>query len=266
MRRSLQVQKIPHEFVRRVFPHLFRSAGLLDDSFVDDDHSIGNLEGLVLVVGHKDGGEADPFVEFPEPAAEVFAHLGIQRAERLVEQEHFGLDGEGSRKGDPLALAAGELRGKALFEPVELDGREEFLDPGADRRFRRPLLPRQNPQREGDVFKNIHVREEGVGLKNEARLALVGGEPRDIAVLKQHRSLRLRKLQPGDHAEQGGFSRTAGAEQGDQLAGLDLDAHVVERGVAGKPLGDVMDSYAHGKVAVVRVASTARRRAIPSRS
>ena len=196
-------------------------------------------------MGHEDRGEADPLVKFPEPTAEVFAHLGIQSAERLVEQQHFRLDGQRSRKGHPLALAAGELGGKPFFEPVELDGCEKLLDAGADRRFRRPLLPRQNPQREGDVFEDIHMREESVGLENEACLAFVGGELRDIAVLEQHRSLRLRKFQPGDHAEQGGFSRSAWAEQGDQFAGLYLDAHVVERGIARVSLGDVMDSYAH---------------------
>ena len=127
IRQDLQVQEIAHEFVRRIFADFFRRAGLLDDAFVDDDHAVSDLEGLVLIMGHEDRGEADPLVKFPEPAAEVFAHLGIQRAERFVEQQHFRLDGQRSRKGHPLALAAGELGRLAVSQAIKSHQMEQLI-------------------------------------------------------------------------------------------------------------------------------------------
>ena len=38
------------------------------------------------------------------------AELEVERAERLVEQQHGGLVDQGAREGHPLLLAAGELR------------------------------------------------------------------------------------------------------------------------------------------------------------
>ena len=38
---------------------------------------------------------------------------------------------------------------------------------------------------------------------------------------------RIRKLDAGDHAQQGGASGTPQGPYGDHLAGLDLEAHIV---------------------------------------
>ncbi len=46
------------------------------------DDLVGDLERLLLVVGHEDGGQADLVVELAQPAAELLADLGIERAER----------------------------------------------------------------------------------------------------------------------------------------------------------------------------------------
>ncbi len=41
--------------------------------------------------------------------AELRAHLRVECAEGLVEQQHLGLDGQGAGEGHALALAAREL-------------------------------------------------------------------------------------------------------------------------------------------------------------
>ena len=53
----------------------------------------------------------DLVVQAAQPLAQLGAHLGVERAERLVEQQHARLDGERARERHPLALAAGELVG-----------------------------------------------------------------------------------------------------------------------------------------------------------
>ena len=97
------------------------------------------LERLLLVVGDERGGVAGAVMDFAQPAAEVAAHLGVERAERLVEQQHPRLDGERARQRDALALAARKLGGTALAKAAELHKIEKVSDAAVDltRRSRR---------------------------------------------------------------------------------------------------------------------------------
>ena len=78
-------------------------------------------------------------VQLAQPAAQFLAHLGVERAERFVEQQHARLDRQRARQGDALALAAGQLRRIAVGEPVELHQLQQLLHLLADLRFGRPL-------------------------------------------------------------------------------------------------------------------------------
>ncbi len=62
-----------------------------------------------------------------QPSPQFLAHLGVERAERLVEQQHLGLDRERARQRDALALAAGKLRGIAIGQKVELHQLEQLV-------------------------------------------------------------------------------------------------------------------------------------------
>ena len=55
-----------------------------------------------------------------QPAAQFLAHLGVQRAEWLIEQQHLGLHCQRAGQGNALALATGELFGVTVREPVQL--------------------------------------------------------------------------------------------------------------------------------------------------
>jgi len=72
-------------------------------------------------VRHEDGGDFLHLVELAQPAAQVAADHGVERAERLVEQQDSRLAGEGAGQCDTLALAAGELGGVAAGERFKLD-------------------------------------------------------------------------------------------------------------------------------------------------
>ncbi|MNW06767.1 hypothetical protein D3C71_2032310 [compost metagenome] len=48
-------------------------------------------------------------VQAAQPAAQLLAHLGVQGAKRLVQQQHLGLDGQGPGQRDTLALATRQL-------------------------------------------------------------------------------------------------------------------------------------------------------------
>ena len=74
---------------------------------------------LVLVVRHEQGGDAELLLQPADLVAQLHPHLGVERGQRLVEQQHRG--GQGQRPGerDPLLLAAGEL----VRVPLALVGR-----------------------------------------------------------------------------------------------------------------------------------------------
>ena len=59
----------------------------------------------------------------------MLAQLGVEGAERLVEQQHLRLQDECPGEGDPLLLAAGQLRRPALLEPAEADQLDRLADP-----------------------------------------------------------------------------------------------------------------------------------------
>ena len=59
---------------------------------------------------------------------QVLAQAGVERAERLVEQQHARAQHERARERDALLLAARELAGLALLVAGELHQRERLAD------------------------------------------------------------------------------------------------------------------------------------------
>jgi hypothetical protein len=88
-------------------------ADLLDAGVVHDDDAIGHFQGFLLVVGDEDARDVQLLMQLPQPAPQFEAHFGIERPERLVEQQHLRLDGECPGQRDALPLTAAELAGIA---------------------------------------------------------------------------------------------------------------------------------------------------------
>ena len=102
-------QKSIHKGTGRVFPHVLWRTHLFDFSFVHHHHPIGHFQGFFLVVGDENRGHVQVVVQAAQPAAQLFAHLGVQGTKRLVEQQHFGFDRQGAGQGNALALPTREL-------------------------------------------------------------------------------------------------------------------------------------------------------------
>src|SRR5262249_62035226 len=92
-------------------------------------------------------------VQAAEPLAELLAHLRVERAEGLVEQEHLRLGGERARERDALALPARELRRHRALVAVELDQTEELVHAVADLGLRSVA----HAEPEADVGEDRHV-------------------------------------------------------------------------------------------------------------
>ena len=103
----------------RALVQLARRARLLDPALVHHDDLLGDLHRLLLVVRDEDRRHVDLVVQAAQPLAQLAAHLRVERAERLVEQQHLRLHGERAGERHALQLAARELRGVALGQAVE---------------------------------------------------------------------------------------------------------------------------------------------------
>src|SRR5206468_5906 len=168
----------------------------------------------------------------------------VERPERLVEQQHLGLDGEGAGEGHALALPAGQLRRTAVRQPVELHELQEVHHLRADVGHGRAGGARPHAQAEGHVLEDGHVPEERVVLEDEphpphAHVAL------GLVLALEEDDARVGRLQARDDAEEAGLAGARRPEQGHQLARGDGHADGVDRGEASELLGDVPDFDAH---------------------
>ena len=139
-------------------------------ALIEDDDAVRERHRLGLVVGDVDEGEAHAPLQVLELDAHALAQLGIEIGERLVEQQDRRLDNQRARQRHALLLAAGELSRMALLEPGKSDGVQHMRDPFLN------LAPVDlgDPETEGHVFEDGHVRPHGVVLEHHAHAALLG--------------------------------------------------------------------------------------------
>ena len=232
--------ELHHELVRGMLVELDRPGDLLDLAAVHHRNRLGDLHRLLLVVRDDHGRRMRLVVQAPQPRAQLLAHLGVERAERLVEEQHLRVDRERPGKAHALPLAAGELRRVAVRERLELDELEQL----ADALPHLVLRPLADLQAERDVVPDRHVLEGRVVLEDEPDPAVLRRDTRDVLLGEKHLAA-VRLLESGDDAQQGRFAASARTEQRDQRPGLDLERDVVEGGEVAEALGDVTDRDAH---------------------
>ena len=116
--------------------------------------------------------EGDPYLLLQglQLDLERFPELGVERAERLVQQQNGRVEDQCPRERHPLLLAAGELVRFAVAELLHLHG-------GAPLRPCYELLPGhlREAQPKGDVLDDRQVGEEGVALEHGVDVAPVRG-------------------------------------------------------------------------------------------
>src|SRR6267143_5241905 len=130
------------------------------------DDAVGEDDRFFNIVSHDENRARGNFVtepELEELAAKSLRGEDVQRGERLVHEEHFGLDDECARDTDTLLHAAGEFLGIGDFKTVEADGVNDAQ--GALAAVNRRHAP--GLERSFDVFKNGQPREERETLKDD---------------------------------------------------------------------------------------------------
>ena len=142
---------------------------LVDVARVHDGDAVGHRHRLLLVVRDHDEGDADVALDPLELDLHRLAQLEVERAERLVEQQHLRVHDERAGERDALLHAARELRGLGLLAPGEAHQLERLVG------LLVALLLADLALLEavGDVVEHGHVREQRVGLEDRVDVALV---------------------------------------------------------------------------------------------
>jgi light-independent protochlorophyllide reductase subunit B len=198
-------------------------AHLLGHAAVHHHDPVRDRQRLFLIVGHEDGGDPQPLLDRPDLGAQRHADLGVQRAQRLVQQQHLRAGGERARQRHPLLLPARELVGIAPAQIGQADQRQHLGHPrlGLRPRHARHLQP------ETHVLRHRQVGEQRIGLEHHADLALVGTQAGNLAPVDADRP-GIGPLEPRDHAQHGRLAAARGAQQRDELALLDPEGEILD--------------------------------------
>ena len=85
-----------------------RAGDLLDPAVAHHDDPVRHCQRLGLGVGHEDESDAEVDLQQLQLRLDGLAEIGVERAERLVEQQDVGLDHQPARERDALPLPAGK--------------------------------------------------------------------------------------------------------------------------------------------------------------
>ena len=235
--------EVRHEGVVGLVVDVGGLADLLDDPVLHDHDGVGHGQGLLLIVGHVDEGDAQLLLHALQFHLHLLAELQVEGAQGFVEKQDLGLVHQGSGDGHPLLLAAGELVDPALAVTLQV----HQLQHGLHLLFDLLLGGLLDPKAEGDVVEDVQVREQGVLLEDGVDLPLVGGYLGDVRAVHQNLA-RGGHDEARDEPQHGGLAAAGRAEERQKLPVVDVQVHVVQSEIPVVLLGNVPQldqSFAH---------------------
>ena len=260
----LHAEEVGHEAGARPLVQRLGALELLDAAVVHDRDPVAHDERLVLVVGHEDEGGSEPLLQVLHLDLHLLAQLQVEGGHGLVEEQHVGLQHDRAGEGHALLLAARDLVDPPLAETGEADHLERSRHPLARSRPRawprisRPkaTLPCDRP-----------VRKERVVLEDGVDRPLVGRASRHVPARDEEAPF-VGRFEPGEQPQERRLAAARGTEERQELAGLHLERHAVERDHVAVRLANALDRdrAAHGRDARDCRASSAPCRGRPSRS
>ncbi|MNV67307.1 hypothetical protein D3C71_1601050 [compost metagenome] len=157
-------------------------------------------------------------------------HLGVQRGRHFVEQDQFGLQGQGACNRHALLLAARQFAGIGAFLVLHPDLGQQLAGARLGLCAR---LPAHLHRRDHQVLQHGQVREQVVLLEHEAHTLSqrdeVGLRLQAVHAHAAHLDgAALRTQQPGDASQYGRLARPGWADDGHRLALPDLDVDALE--------------------------------------
>ena len=153
----------------------------------------------------------------------ILTQTQIQRAQRLVQQQHLRAVHQCAGDGHALLLAAGKLVSAPAVKALQADDLQHFRDTLPY------LLLRYlgDTQTEGDVFKHVQMRKQRVFLEHRVDLPLMGWDIIDPRAVEGHVAACGRG-EPSDDPQCGGLAAPTGAKQREEFGIVDVKIDVIE--------------------------------------
>ncbi|ESQ67962.1 hypothetical protein PA15_0306525 [Pseudomonas aeruginosa HB15] len=220
----------------------FRGVQLLHPALVHHRDAVRQRQGFALIVGDIDEGDADVLLQVDQFDLHFFAQLGVQRRQRFVEQQQARPVDQRAGDRHALALAAGKLCRHAPALVRQAHVLQGLFDAGVDLALRHS----GHLQREGDVLRHAHVREQRVALEHRMHRALLRLDAGEVLAVEADLAA-VRLVEAGEHAQEGGLAAPGRAEEGEEFAGVDRQADIVDGGEVAEAAGHVADLEQGGR-------------------
>ncbi len=94
---------------------------LLQSALVEHCDAVGHGKRFVVIMRHEDRRGLRPAEQVVEFLAHAPGHVGIEVAERFIEQEQHGMLDQRSSEGHALLLASGQFMGIPSLEAFQTD-------------------------------------------------------------------------------------------------------------------------------------------------
>ncbi|MCY1285229.1 hypothetical protein D9M70_341560 [compost metagenome] len=214
--------EVGNEAVARILVEVGGRAALADLAVLEHGHAVGHDQRFFLVVGHDDEGDAALVLQALEFQLHLPTQLLVQRAQRLVEQQHARTLDQRAGQRHPLTLAAGQLVRAARGEFLQVGGRQHGVHTLGDLVLGQAL----HLQAVGDVVAHVHGGEQRVRLEHQVQRPAVRRDRRDVPAI-QVDAARGRRLESGEHSQERALAAAGGTEQGEELVLADGERHVV---------------------------------------
>src|SRR3989475_12026334 len=205
-------------------PELLRRPEEDDPALLHQPDRVAEQQPLTHVVRHEDDRRAETPLQREELALQLDARDGIERPERLIQQEERRVGGERPSDADPLALPTRQLVGVASTEHagIEADQGEELAHARGDARGGPPLEARHQT----DVALDREVREQPDLLDDVADAAAPPGGLERVRGPSGDPDLARRGLeQTIDQLKGRGLARAAAPEQHQCFPGSHAEGH-----------------------------------------
>src|SRR5690348_6528209 len=186
-----------HKARCRPLKQIERGAELFNLAVPHEGDAVCERHRLDLVVGNVDHGMAKLLMEPLDFSSHIISKLGIQIAQRLIEQEEQRVSDDRTADCDTLALTTRQLTWKPLEKLHNTEHVGGTLHTSVD--FGRCNSPR--PKTERYVFIDIEIGIKRVILKDHRDIAVAWACPRNILAADFNRA-GARFLEPSDGTEQ----------------------------------------------------------------
>ncbi len=226
---------------RRALVQVARGAGLEHAAAVDDRDAVGHAQRLVLVVRDEQRRRTAGALQCANLVAQLMTDAGIERRQRLVEQQQLRFDHERPRERDALLLPAGQHRDAARRMRRQSDPLEHV------QRAPAPHVGRDaaHPQPVRDVVEHRQVREQRVVLEHHPHFAPPHGHAGHVVAADRDAAAPAVE-QPGREPQQRGFTGPAAPHHREQFALRGGQRDVVDAMAGARILkADVFEFEAH---------------------